>query len=88
MVSDQKIFSCFPHISLCKICVPQLDPILASLAKLNKLGRCSLGDATSLISRLLAFGVRQEGFFTRVTPRAGAFLALGKLVKQLLENKF
>ena len=43
VVSDKKIFSLFPYISLCKTFDPQGY-------NLNKFGRGSLGDATYQIS--------------------------------------
>ena len=54
LVSDKKIFSCFPYISLCKTFDPGTGPFRAPGQgyNLNKLGRGPLGDATYLISRL------------------------------------
>ena len=39
MVSDKKIFSCFPYISLCKICDPGWAHFWPQGHNLNKLGR-------------------------------------------------
>ena len=41
----------------------EAGPFLTPGSKLNKLGRCPLGDAKYQISRLLAFGFRKEDFF-------------------------
>ena len=47
VVTDKKIFSCFPYISLCKTCDPQDEPIFRPHGHyLNKLGRGPL-DAAS-----------------------------------------
>ena len=51
LVSDKKIFSCFPYISICK----RFDPrghFWPKVYNLNKLGRGPLGDATYQISRI------------------------------------
>ena len=49
VVSDKKIFSCFPYIDLFKTCNPEAGPFLAQAVKLNKLGRGPPGDATYLV---------------------------------------
>ena len=51
VISDKKIFSHFPYISLCKTC-DHRGPFMAPGVFLNKLGRGPLGDATYQISRL------------------------------------
>ena len=56
VVSEKKIFLCFPYISLCKICDCQGH-------NLNKLGKGPLGDAAILISRLLALWFQTRRFF-------------------------
>ena len=49
MVSDKKIFSFFPQISLCQTCDPQgQGKIWPEGDNLNKLGRVPLGDAKAL----------------------------------------
>ena len=53
MVSDKKIFPCFPYISLCKICdTLERGHYWPQGYNLNKLGRGLLGDATYQISKL------------------------------------
>ena len=44
VVSDKKIFSCFPYISLCKTC-DLLGAFWPQGDNLNKLGKGLLGDA-------------------------------------------
>ena len=39
LVVLDKMFSCFPYISLYKTCDPKCGPILGSRTNLNKLGR-------------------------------------------------
>ena len=52
MVSEEKLFSCFPGISLCKTSEPRDVPIFWLQGQnLNKLGRDLLGNATYQISR-------------------------------------
>ena len=60
MVSDKKIFSCFPYIGLCKACDPLGGHFWRQGYDLNKLGRGSQGDASYQISRPCGF--RQEDF--------------------------
>ena len=50
-VSDKKIYSCFPYISLCKTCDSEVGPFLTQGYNLNKLVRGPLGDATYQILR-------------------------------------
>ena len=52
VVSEKKIFSCFPCISQCKTCDTQGGPIFGNGHNLNKLGRGPQDDATYHISRL------------------------------------
>ena len=61
MVSDNKIFSCFPYIGLCKTCDPWEGHFWPQGNNLNKLGRGSLDDTSYQISRHCGF--RQEDFF-------------------------
>ena len=51
-VSDKRIVSSFPYISLCITIVPGAGPFLAPGYFLNKLGRGPLGDAKYQISRI------------------------------------
>ena len=51
MVSDKKVFSCFPSISLCKTFDPK-GHYWSQGYDLSKLGRGQLGEATYQISRL------------------------------------
>ena len=53
VVSDKKMFSCFPYISLCKTCNSQGWAHFWSQGhNLNNFGRGQLGDATYQTSRL------------------------------------
>ena len=52
LVSDWKIFSCFPYISIFNHVTPGCDHFLPQGHNLNKLVRGLLGDATCQISRL------------------------------------
>ena len=63
VVSDKKIFSCFPYISLCKTYDPRGMPFLPHRHNLNKLARCPLSDATYQISRLYAVWFQTRRFF-------------------------
>ena len=55
VVSDTKIYSCFPHLSLCKTCDPPgAGPFWPQEHNLYKLGRGPLDDASYQISRLYA----------------------------------
>ena len=51
VVSDKKIFSCFPYGGLCKTCDPWGRAILPNGHNLNKLGYGPLDGATNQISR-------------------------------------
>ena len=63
VVSDKKIFSCLPYISLYKTYVSPGGPILGPRGIiLNKLGRGPLGDASYQISRLKASWFQIRGF--------------------------
>ena len=54
VVSDKKIFSCFPYISLSNVknVTPGAGPFWPQEDNLNKLGRDPLGDAPYQISKL------------------------------------
>ena len=59
MISENS-FSCFPYISLYKICDPWWCHFWPKGHNLDKLGKGSLGDATYYISR--PYGFRQDFF--------------------------
>ena len=82
VVSEKKIFSCFPYIMLYQTCDPGVGPFLTSGAYLIKLGRGPLGDAKYKISRLSALWFQTRRFFhislcKTCAPLGGPFLALG-----------
>ena len=52
MVSDKKIFSCFPILADVKYVTPMVGPFLAKGQNSNKFGRVPLGDATNQILRV------------------------------------
>ena len=64
MVSDKKIFSCFPYINQHKTCDPGAGPIWPKGHNLNKLARGPLGDATYQISRDLGLVVSDKKTFS------------------------
>ena len=49
LVVSDKIFPCFPYISLCKTCDPCGGAILPKEHNLNKLGRGLIDDASYLV---------------------------------------
>ena len=57
---QEDFFSCFPYISLCKICDHQARPNLAPGHNLNRLSRGPLDDATYQISRLMALSFQRR----------------------------
>ena len=46
VVSDKKIYSCFPYISLCKTCDPEFIHIWPQGINYKTIGNGPLGDAT------------------------------------------
>ena len=60
VVSDKKVFSCFPYISLFKTFDPGAGPFWSEGHNLNKLGRGPLGDAKYQQSRLLGHMVSDK----------------------------
>ena len=68
MVSDKRMFSCFPYISLRKICDPRGSSFYCPRGHtLNNLGRGPLGNAIFQIFRFYAFCFQTRSFFSRFT---------------------
>ena len=62
MVSDKKIFSCFPYISLCKICDPWAEPFWHKVDNLNIQDRGPLGDGNTKYQSSRPCGLIEEDF--------------------------
>ena len=67
MVSDEKIFSCFHYISLCKHVTLGVGHFWPKGYKLNKFSESLLGDASYQISRLYALWFQIRRYFN-VSP--------------------
>ena len=85
MVSDKKIFSCFPTSAYVKHVTPGRGHFRPQGHNLNKLGRGPLGDAHIKYQGFRTYGFREEDFHVfpisayvnNVTPGAGPVLAPG-----------
>ena len=63
VVSDEKIFSTFPYISLCKTCDPQGRVIILPQEHSNKYDRSFLDNASYKYQGSVSCGLRQEDHF-------------------------